>query len=163
MQASGAAKLTHPHRQLTMRYVEEINADEEGEDLEEQAGLIDDVDAMLEEDDGRRSPSSSDDATTPRPSTSPAISLQRLGSNPTISRTSPSPKLATASLPALQQLPYRDSVESVRKSGRPSEDWEGAFSDFDDQDSRDAEVEDEDPLGLGLSTPAAVSMDKRRD
>ncbi|KAL8291758.1 hypothetical protein RQP46_002016 [Phenoliferia psychrophenolica] len=157
---------------LTMKYVDEVNLQEdEGEDLEEQAGLIDSVDAMLDEDDDATplSPLSSS-GTTPRASVSPALSTSsNLRSAPSpvapARALAPTPNPKVAAVKATE-TPYRDSVESVRKSGRPSEDWEGAFSDFDDGEGEEEEEkhEDDDPLGLGLTSSSQASgPDKRRD
>ncbi|KAK4704324.1 hypothetical protein P7C70_g1879, partial [Phenoliferia sp. Uapishka_3] len=158
--------------QLTMKYVEDINLDDEGQDLEA-AGLVDDIDAMLEEDDEETSRPTSpfeDDATTPRAeSRSPAYAAVPLPpAKSTTSKSTKSPKSTPIPLTPYRDSP-RESLENGQKSGRPSEDWGGTFSDFeDDHESKDEEDDGEDPLGLGLppsvSRPVPVhAVDKRRD
>ncbi|KAM0751669.1 hypothetical protein T439DRAFT_324866 [Meredithblackwellia eburnea MCA 4105] len=118
---------------LTMQYVGEVQLGEGEDDIE--AGLINDVDAMLDEEEEEEAERAA------------AAAVSR-------------PKVATGGTPL--QVPYRDepraSNESLVRSGRPSEDWGGAFSDFDEpveerEDPDDGLEEDgTDPLGWGLDT-----------
>lgn len=58
-----------------MKYVDEIVIHDEGVDPEEAAGLIDDVDAMLFEEDDNATVRDSDDCPTPRGNSGPLIPL----------------------------------------------------------------------------------------
>lgn len=142
---------------LTMQYVQEVVL-EDGEDLE--AGLIDDIDELLDgEDDSDRDDDGEDlDADKASPS------MPLLQTNP--ARPTPS---HTFSAPVVGRSSMEGGERKFAEGGRQSEDrWEENFSDFDEE----LEEEEEDPLGLGLTTlrQPAVRMesmpeliDKRRD
>lgn len=140
-----------------MKYVEEA-AGIDIDDLE--AGLIHDVDAMLDEDEEENEDDEGE--SHPLATTSPA----RPAAVPLLPKKRPPVHQSTSS-------PFPAAVERPRES---TDNWEGSFSDFDEPEEEEAvDVEDPDPLGLGLhelgtrdqtvsvSGETRPQRDKRRD
>lgn len=138
---------------LTMEYVQEVVLEEEEEDLE--AGLIDDIDELLDEDDDSDRDRAGEDREADQASLSIPL-LQTPAARPTPSLTS--------SAPVVSQSSMDGGERKFAEGGRQSEDrWEENFSDFDEEAE---ETEGTDPLGLGLTTlrqPSMPEIDKRRD
>lgn len=145
-----------------MKYVREVT-DSAGLDLEH-GGLLDDVDAMLEEHDlDPRDEEEEEDAGGLGPATA---SLLNPSTRPSATRTASAPDTIRLST-TVPLLGNRRSTDTTKL--RPLEDaWEGTFSDFEEEQDVHSELEGPDDAHhvvevASVDSPVDIGIDKRKD
>lgn len=154
-----------------MEYVAEVTLEEDEESALE-AGLLDDVDELLNEDDNNNATSYPPNSSIPQP---PLLKTHRSGpsfTNPFSPQIADNASLSTPRV-SLESPSGRKLEGELLKGGRNSEEvdhWEGNFSDFEEpeegEEDDDDNQEDEEKVVEKVKKPGlahTISMEKRMD